>query len=272
MLDDGGLLVVEMSPATGQISRISADGREKEVLAQTGRPNGLAMDRAGNIWVAETRQRALLRLAPDGRIDTVADACDGERFLFPNDVAVGPDGAIYMTDSGVLEDDLAPNGEVNPEWYKLPVDGRIFRIDPASREVTCLLSGIQFANGLAFSSDGQLFANETLTGEIFRIASQGRRIPFGNVVATPRAMEEVKGPDGMKFAADGRSFHAVFGQGDITVLAPDGTVESRIPVEGTHPTNLAFGQPGSGDLYVTEASTNTLQKIHVGVDGLPLYR
>lgn len=268
LLDDGCFLCVEMSPETGHVSHLSADGKVKRVLAKTGRPNGLALDKYGNIWVAETEQRALLKMALDGQYEVFADRWGEGRFMFPNDVAVGPDGAIYMTDSGILEEDLAPGGEVNPDWYTMPFDGKIFRIDPDTRDVTCLCQGIQFANGLAFSPAGKLYANETLSGEIFEITPGGERIFFGNVVEEVRAPDEMKGPDGMKFAADGSSYHCVFGQGDVTVLGPDGRVAARHPVKGAYPTNLVFGN--SGEIYVTEMETGSIQCLEVGVEGLPL--
>lgn len=261
LLDDGGLLCVEMVPNAGQVVHIAPDGLSKRVLAVTGRPNGLAMDEHQNIWVAESARRALLKMDLDGRYEVFADRCGDEHFLFPNDVTVGPDGAIYMTDSGALVDDLAPDGEVNPDWYKVPFDGKIVRVDPQSGDVTCLTRGLQFANGLAFSPAGELYGNETMSGEIFRVESDGSRTVVANVVDTPRAADEVKGPDGMKFAADGRSLHAVFGQGNIAVLDTSGAIIQRIPVQGTHPTNLAIGK--EGEIFVTEVSTGSIQRIEI---------
>ena len=81
-LPDGGWLVVEMNPDRGCITRLSADGLTRERIVRTGRPNGLARDRNGAIWVAETHQRALLKLSLDGSYVLHADRCRGERFLF----------------------------------------------------------------------------------------------------------------------------------------------------------------------------------------------
>ena len=48
----------------------------------------------------------------------------------------------------------------------------------------------------------------------------------------------------MAFSSDGRLWVAVFGQGDVTVLNPDGTVATRIPSTGRSPTNVTFGPDG----------------------------
>ena len=75
----------------------------------------------------------------------------------------------------------------------------------------------------------------------------------------------------MKFGTNGRLYVTVFGQGDVTVLAPDGAVAERIELAGSMPTNLAFGPPGSQRIYVTEDEHGTLEVCDVGTDGWPLY-
>jgi gluconolactonase len=113
LLPDGDFLFVEMDPAKGWVIRFSRDGKTRTVLAKTGRPNGLARDRHGNVWVAETAMRALLRMSLDGKYEVVASECDGESFLFLNDLALAPDGDIYLTDSGIEIELLAPGGALS---------------------------------------------------------------------------------------------------------------------------------------------------------------
>ena len=274
-LPDGDWLVVEMSPDRGCITRLTADGRTRERVVRTGRPNGLARDRDGVIWVAETHQRALLKLSLDGRYSVHADRCRGERFLFLNDLAFAPNGDLYLTDSGILFDELAPGGELNPDYRKLRYDGRVYRVDVKTAAVEQLDRGLQFANGIAFGPDGGLYITETLTGNIYRYACRdgvavGPRETFGNVIEHFDAAE-LKGPDGIKFAADGQLYVAVFGQGDITVLDPRGAVARRIKTEGTHPSNLLFAAAGQRQIYVTEVSTGALQVYDVDCDGFTLY-
>ena len=75
----------------------------------------------------------------------------------------------------------------------------------------------------------------------------------------------------MKFDADGKLYVTVVGQGDVTVLGPDGAVVERMKTAGKSPTNLAFGPPGSKRIYVTEDEFGTIEVLSVGTDGLPLY-
>lgn len=274
LLADNTWLVVEMGPDRGCVTHISADGQEKRVIAKTGRPNGLAVDKDGIIWVAESAHPALLRLTMDGEVEEFLTNCNGDAFLFPNDLAFGPDGALYMTDSGILFEEFAPGGKVRPDWMDVYPDGRVYRIDTATKEIEQLDSGIRFTNGIAFDPNDNLYTNETLTGMVYRYAWNdgefGGREDFGNVI-DPEGPEGLNGPDGMKFGANGHLYVTVFGQGDVTVLGPDGSVVERIKTAGSLPTNLAFGPPGSERIYVTEDEHGTLEVFDVGTDGLPLY-
>ena len=275
ILPDGSLLCVEMAPDRGCITHIDADGKLRRVLAKTGRPNGLARDKHGFTWVAETAMRAVLKMTPQGSYEVIATELHGERFLFLNDLAFGPNGDLFVTDSGILADDIAPAGVLAPNYRELGFDGRVYRIDPQTGAGEIIDRGLQFANGLAFDAAGHLYVNETLTGNIYRYqcthgAVTGSRELFGNVIADfdPALLQ---GPDGMKFGADGNLYVAVFGQGDITVLGKNGAVVRRIKTHGAHPTNLAFAAGGTRKIYVTEADTSSIQEYDVDTSGLALH-
>jgi len=274
-LSDGSWLCVESGAERGCITQISPDGLSLRAVAKTGRPNGLAVDREGFIWAAESKTPSLLRVTLDGKVEIVATGCEGEPFLFPNDLCFGPDGAIYMTDSGVHIDRFAPGGKIRADYLDLSYDGRVYRIDPQTRGVRKLDSGLTFTNGIAFGPDGYLYVNETLTGRVFRYAWKdsdhlGPREDFGNV-NDPSGPPGWRGPDGMAFGADGKLYVAVFNQRDVTVLGPDGAVVRRIAAQGRMTTNCAFGLPGQKKLYVTEFEFGRIEMFDVETGGLPLY-
>ncbi len=274
VLKDGSWLVVEMGPERGCITHITNDGKDKRVVAKTGRPNGLAIDNENNIWCAESLNPSLLKITLDGKVEEILTSCCDEPFLFPNDLAFGPDGKLYLTDSGILFEEFAPGGKVRPDYDQVSIDGRVYRIDVNCGGIEKIDSGIQFTNGIAFGADGDLYVNETITGNVFRYHYEngkvGPRTLFGNVIA-PDAPEGIKGPDGMKFGQDGNLYVTVFAQGDVTVLDSDGGVIRRIKTDGIFPTNLAFGLPGDSRIYVTEDEKGTLEVFDVGCDGLPLH-
>ena len=274
-LADGTWLIVEGGAERGCVTHISADGKAKKVIKKTGRPNGLAVDSKGVIWVAESKQPSLVRLTMEGKAEVVATACDGEAFLFPNDLCFGPDGALYLTDSGVFIDEFAPNNQIRPDYMKVKYDGRVYRIDVSSGKVTKLDSGIKFTNGIAFGPDRLLYVNETLTGNIYSYAWRGGEIAgpralFGNAIR-PDAPPGWKGPDGMAFSADGKLYVAVFGQKDITGLGRNGRVVERIETRGKLPTNVAFALPGHKRLHITEYEFGEMETVTVAIEGLPLW-
>ena len=276
LLPDGSHLFTEMTPDTGWVLWVSRDGMKRRVVAKTGRPNGCAPDGEGRYLVAETLNRSLLRITLDGAVEKIAGESKEQPFLFLNDLAFAPNGDLYLTDSGIAIDDFAPNGELHPDFQNLDYDGRVYRVDLAAGRAETIDRKIRFTNGIAFGPDGNLYFAETLSGSIFRYAWKdgriaGSRETFGNVI-DPQGPAGIRGPDGMKFGADGNLYVAVFGQGNVTVLGQDGKVLRRHPVEGNWPTNLHFGADGEKCIYVTEAETGTVQIIDVGVDGFPLYR
>jgi len=82
----------------------------------------------------------------EGKCEVVATEADGEPFLFPNDLCFGPDGAIYLTDSGIYTDDFAPNNQIRPDYMDLHYDGRLYRIDSETGVVEKMDQGLQFTN------------------------------------------------------------------------------------------------------------------------------
>jgi gluconolactonase len=274
-LPDGTWLVVEGTAERGCVTQISSDGKSKRIIQKTGLPNGLAVDRNGVIWVAESKVPSLVRLTMEGKAEVVATSCEGQPFLFPNDLCFGPDGALYLTDSGITVAEFCPGNVIHSDYMSLHYDGRVYRVDIGSGKVEQIDNGILLTNGIAFGPDNLLYVNETITGNIYRYgvkngAVVGPRTIFGNVIRSD-APAGFKGPDGMAFSADGRLYVAVFGQHDIIVLGKDGEVAERLEATGKLPTNVAFALPGNKRIAVTEYEHGQLEMYDVPTDGLPLW-
>jgi gluconolactonase len=273
-LADQSFLLVEMGPERGSVSHVSPDGKEIRVIARTGRPNGLAVDREGMIWVAESLQPALLRASMDGKVEVFLTHDNDLPFIFPNDLCFGPDGLLYLTDSGITIQEFIPSGKIRPDYATCPYDGRVFQINTHTKAITMIDRGIRFTNGIAFGPDGNLYVNETITSNVYRYTVRdgqvGPRQVFGNVI-DPRAAPGYKGPDGMKFGQDGNLYCTVYGQQDVTVLGPDGRVVRRIRTHGKKPTNITFGTGGEQKIYVTELELGQLEVHEVDTAGFTLF-
>lgn len=233
------------------------EGRVRVIGEVGGAPNGLTLgaDEAlyvtqmGNVHGEPRVAPSIQRLALDGAVRIVATDRDGAAFVAPNDLAFGPDGRLYFTDSGDV-DHIEPAGP-----------GRICAISDDGVEQILELEPC-FANGIGFDADGRLIWTETATRRVCRL-DEGRVV----VVAV---LPERHIPDGFAIAADGRLFVATLTSGGVTVLSPDGALVDHISV-GAEPTNCAFAgstllvtaytpanEPNSGHLLSVETDATGL--------------
>jgi gluconolactonase len=270
---DGSLYIVEMGAERRCLSKISPDGKHRRPIVQTvRRPNGLAIDGNDRLWIAEAHEGAIICVTSDGR-ELKRITGGRSRFLWPNDLVFAPNGLLYMTDSGILEPEFIDGTAIRPHYLDLEYDGKVVEVDPASGRVLRQLDrGLKFPNGIALGPDGMLYANETLTGEVYRYdlaKDRPDRERFGNVLRADPS-PAFRGPDGMKFGADGRLYCTVYRQGDVTVLGPNGSVSERIATLGACPTNIAFA-PGGGFAVITEVAGAAIERMPVSCGGAPLH-
>lgn len=99
--------LLSITPVVGAIDHGSADG--PAASATFNQPLGLTHDAAGNVYVADTGNHVIRRIAPDGSVTTLAGqagasgSTDGigsaARFNGPTGIALGPDGDLYVADT-----------------------------------------------------------------------------------------------------------------------------------------------------------------------------
>lgn len=240
----------------GQIYRIDPDGRSIEKLADSGGfSQGIAFDREGNLYVCDLEHAAVMRLdAERGVYERFADGADGQRIRIANYPAFGPDGSLYVSDSHA---------------FKNPGPG-IFRFWPDGSGELWYGEPVNFANGLAFSSDGRfLYVAETFGHAIFRLPlkNDGSAGPRQEVVELPGVL-----PDGLAFDRRGNLYVACYEPSQVLRVAHDGAVEILVRDEEAHllchPTNVAFR---GSTLFAANLGRWHITRISADTEGLPLY-
>jgi gluconolactonase len=236
-----------------KIFRVYPDGH-KEVLISLGDPDGNTYDQQHRLLDCASYLRAIIRITPDGQYTTLADHFEGKKFNSPNDVVVGPDGAIYFTDPAL---DVPPG-----EKQELTFQG-VYRLD-ANGKVMLLTKELTQPNGLAFSPDGK---------RLFIDDSQQRNIrvydflPDGTLANGHIFGEEPGGkgdgvPDGMRVDREGNLY--VTGPGGIWVWDSHGQHLGTI-ILPEQPANLAWGDPNLNTLYIT--ATTSVYKLKTTAHG-----
>jgi gluconolactonase len=222
--------------------KLYPDGR-KEEIQHLGDPDGNTYDQQHRLIVTASVLRAIIRLSPDGKTyDVLADKYEGQRLNSPNDVTLGPDGAIYFTDPTL---DL-----VKGETQETPFKG-VYRLDAAGK-VTLLTKDLDQPNGLAFSPDGKyLYIDDSAQKNIrrYRFDKTKGTISDGMIFADEK-VEGVRGgvPDGIKLDKAGNIF--VTGPRGIWVWNKSGKHIGTI-VTPRGPANLTWGGPSYSTLYLT---------------------
>ena len=80
ILSDGSFLFVEM--AAGIVGHYEPQKKKRKVIAKLSRPNGLAVDKDGVVWCAESQNPpSLLKITMDGKAEIFLDNCNGLPFL-----------------------------------------------------------------------------------------------------------------------------------------------------------------------------------------------
>ena len=225
----------------------SPDDGVRTCVENSGRANGLVIDREERLFACLGGARQVVRIDTDGTRTVLAGSYDGKRLNSPNDLALDPDGGVWFTDprygdaSDVEQDRMAV--------YYVRADG-----DGLRR----VLEDIERPNGILVSLDGScLYVADPERRAIraYPILAPGR-LGAGRDIFVGDEELDGRGPDGMALDRDGRIYSTYAG---INVHTPTGELIRRIPCP-ERPANCTLGGPGGTTLFITaRTSLYTLQ-------------
>lgn len=256
MWDPAGFLYVS-DEEINKIFKVFPDGKKEEVIA-LGDPDGNTFDRQHRLIDCASVLRAIIEVTPDGKYNILADRYEGKKLNSPNDVIVGPDGALYFTDPTL---DL-----VAGEKQEIPFQG-VYRLDDKGN-VRLLTKDLTQPNGLAFSPDGKRFYiddSKERNIRVYDVASDGSMIN-GRIFGEEPGGKGDGVPDGIKVDVKGNLY--VTGPKGIWVWDPAGHHLGTIAMP-EQPANLTWGDKDSRTLYIT--ATKSVYRLRMKAQGFLPY-
>lgn len=268
---DGRFLLFSDIPTNRILRWDETTGMVSTFRAPSNFANGLARDRQGRLLACEHLGRRVTRTEYDGRITVLADRFDGKRLNSPNDIACGPDGAIWFTD---------PTFGLLGHWEGTPAQPErpqaVYRIDGSTGRLRCVLDDLAQPNGIAVSADGtRLFVVESraLPNRLIHAYDIGR----GGRLSKRRQVIDADGPgalDGFAIDVDG-NFWCGFGSNGAPGVDPAPLDGVRVFDPGGRPighirlpercANVCFGGARGNRLFM--AGSRSLYALYVDTRG-----
>jgi sugar lactone lactonase YvrE len=198
----------------GIVYQVSITGTAITYASALGIPEGLAFDGSGNLYVSNGQNSSLLKVTPGGAVSTLATGTGAQA------VVVGPDGNIYVANGSNAINQVTPGGAV-----------------------TTFASGFAEVYGLAFGSNGNLYATDGNAGAgiLYQITPGGVVSPFATGVGYA---------DGLAVDGAGNFYVSDITGGRIFEVSSGGAVSTFLTGLPHGPRGLSF-DPNTGLLYYT---------------------
>ncbi|MCC8424806.1 gliding motility-associated C-terminal domain-containing protein [Mucilaginibacter sp. UR6-11] len=256
--DQGNNLIRKITPA-GQVSTFAGSGLQgsadgSSTSASFYNPRGLAIDPAGNIYVADQGNNLIRKITPAGVVSTVAGHSGSgfinatgtaASFSTPTGVGIDAAGNLYVADAG---------------------NSAIRKISPAG-VVTTFATGLNFPREIRIDGSGNCYVTEQNSNSIKRISPTG-------VITAIATNGNFNGPIGLILDGRGNLYVADSGNNLIKKIIVSGyTIDKPLPaglsfdittgiISGT-PTALTPSTPYSITAYNGGGSSTTI--VNIGV-------
>lgn len=208
-------------------------GKVSVFRENSGRANGLAFDKRGNLLVCEGGNGRVVAIDAKGKVAVVAEKYEGKRFNQPNDLWIAPDGGVYFSDPIYGRAEKPQGGE------------HVYYVTPDRKKVIRVIDDMVRPNGLVGTRDGRtLYVADHGAGKTWRYA-----VNADGTLADKKLFAET-GSDGMALDAAGNVYITAAA---VLVFSPAGKPIGRIDVP-QRPSNVCFGGQAGTTLFITARS------------------
>lgn len=234
------------------------------IEAQLNFPSGIALDKDGNLYIAEGATMVdgrIRKISPSGIITTIwgmtpdgrskPDTCPFICTIWPYEVAVDTDGTVYVLQLMGGLSKMAPTGEITT--------------------VPVVFAGP--AGGIALDGSGNLYVASSLLNTVVKVTPQGEQSTVAGTGEAgfsgdggPATQAKLSGSIGVVVDSAGNLYFSDEGNGRIRKVSPDGSIvtvagvgdggdrdHDNIPATDAHvccPASLAVDP--SGNLYFSD--------------------
>src|SRR5215471_18667125 len=263
---DGRYLLFSDIPNDALLRWDEITGQVATLRNPAGYPDGNTRDRQGRLVTCELGSRTLTRTEHDGTVTVLASSFEGTRLTGPNDVVVKSDGSIWFSDNGA-----GIRGNYLGDKAPKEMPYRVYRLDPATGQLTIAVGDMERPNGLAFSPDEKLLYVIDTPGPGQRTIQLYDVVDNGTKTANRREFNSAEpgGSDGMRVDVQGNSWCAWSGgeaEDGVAVLASDGKMIGRVMLP-ERCANLCFGGTKRNRLFM--AASQSIYSLYIETQGVP---
>lgn len=239
-------------------------------------PSGLALDHAGNLYIADTGNHAIRKLSKDGQLSTLAGTGQaGQRdglaaqaqFNGPTGVAVDERGNVYVSDT------------YNDQIRKIDTQGRVTTLAGTGQhgwqDGVATQAQFDTPTGIAVTAQGVVWVADTRNHAL-------RKIEHGSVTTFMKTNPEdkeawLRKPIGLSLTHDGHLYISENQAGRILHIAPDGRMRGITGIDVNFKagdasalrlqTPVALSLSADGSLWAVDGRARQVSRFYASSNG-----